>query len=122
VAQVVTEPSDEPEVNPWLFHGSVWAAIIVVLIVGCGILAENRLWALAFAVAVTPPILITLVVSAVSRARGGPISPLAKTLIGLGVFALTVPLALVALVLAVVIGLFQICTSGSSPLFDALGS
>lgn len=111
---------EQPQADAWLRHGAVWLAVIVAAVVGYGVLAENVIFGLMYFVAVAPPILITLIVATVSRAAGRPVHPLAKAALGTGIAALSVPLALAAAALAIVVGLFQICTTGQSPLLDFL--
>ena len=114
-------PAQPHDVNPWLVHGTIWLGIIVAAVVCWGLAANNMFMGLAFAVAALPAILISLTTSVISRASGHPMHPAAKLLVGLGVTAVSVPLAVLVALLAIVIGLFQICTTGHSPLFDALG-
>lgn len=109
-----------PQTDAWLRHGTVWLAVLVAAVVGYGVLAENVILGLMYFVAVAPPIVITLIVATVSRAAGRPVHPLAKAALGAGIASLSVPLALAAAVLAIVVGLFQICTSGRSPLLEFL--
>lgn len=111
----------EPEVNPWLTHGAIWLAILVAAVVGYGVLVENMIVGLGYVIAVVPPLLITSLASSLSRAADRPIHPAAKLALGAGIAAISLPLAAAIMLLALIVGLFQICTTGKSPLLDFLG-
>src|SRR5262245_29844967 len=104
MAEVVAEPTDRPrDVNPWVLHSSIWAALAAVLALGYGLLYANEpILATIFAVAVVPAFLLTVLLSALGRAAGKPWDPVKKLLGFLSVFGLTIALGAVAAVLLVV--------------------
>jgi hypothetical protein len=102
-----------PEQNPWLVHGSIWAGVVLAVVVGYGVVrAEDGILATAYLIAVVPALGFTMFGSALARYAGRPWDPGKKFLAFLGVFGVTTAIAtlvILLLILSAIVAFFQVC-------------
>jgi hypothetical protein len=103
------------DVNPWVAHGSIWAAIAAVLAVGYGVALQRPVLGVVYAVLVVPAFVVSLTLSAAARLSGKPWHPLRKVFAFVGVIGISLVLGtliVVLLVVAAIIALLAICGGG----------
>lgn len=108
LAEVVEElPVANDRLRPWLVHGGIWLAVIVVLLIVAGLLQlESPYYALGFAIVAVPALAIALGGAALGRMLNKPWHPIVKISVGVAIAAVLLPVA-------AIIALFVAC-------FDAL--
>jgi hypothetical protein len=118
VAQIVADkrPAWLANQNPWVVQASIWAGIVLAILVGYGVLQiKEPLLAGAYLIVIVPALLFTIAGSALGRAAGRPWDPGKKVFAFMGVFGVTLAVGTIVVVLIVVsaiIAFFQMCFGG----------